>query len=228
MDPDGLFVLQPALFEISQTSASTLELFPKVWKAAEEMVDPFLENRQKSLDILDELNAARYSPLIAYFLFTRLNEPEPGLRCRIIKVLSDALSPDAHGNFAPERVRQTLRNHLALLGWDQIFTLLETIEIEPSLDKAGALLLKANSRAGEVLAEILLDRKTPLPIRIQAAQMIGRVGYVDAAPSIERLINRLEAKANGQQAFSFSSAESLEEAQLLPVLQAVKVVLQAS
>jgi hypothetical protein len=228
MDPEGTFVLQPALFEINQTSTTTLELFPKVWIAAEEMVDPILEIRQKSLENLEELSAARFSPLIAYLLFTRLNEPDLGLRCRIIRLLSDALSPDVNGNFASDGVRQILRHHLALLGRDQIYTLLEAIEIEPSLDKAGGLLLKANSRAGEVLAEIMLDRKNPLLIRVQAAQMIGRVGYLDAAPGIERLINRLEARQNGQQAFYFSSAESIEEAQLLPVLQAVQAILRAS
>lgn len=228
MDPEGTFVLQPALFEINQTSTSNLELFPKVWRAAEEFVDPFLENRQRGLDIFEEFHAARFSPLIAYLLFTRLNEPDTGLRCRIIRVLSETISPDAQGNLATDGVRQTLRHHLTLLGWDQIYTLLEAIEIDPSLDKAAAVLLKANSRAGEVLAEMLLDRKNPLSIRVQAAQMIGRVGYLNAAPSIERLMNRLEARVNGQQAFPFSSAELIEEAQLLPVLQVVQAVLRAS
>lgn len=228
MDPEGAFVLQPALFEINQTSISNLELFPKVWRAAEEIVEPLLENRQRGMQILEEFHAARFSPLIAYLLFTRMNEPDTGLRCRIIRVLSETLSPDAQGNLATDGVRQTMRHHLTLLGWDQIYCLLEAIETEPALEKAGTVLLKANSRAGEVLAEMLLDRKNPLMIRIQAAQMIGRVGYVAAAPSIERLMNRLEAKANGQQAFSFSSAESIEEARILPVLQAVQAILRAS
>ncbi|MCU0487556.1 MAG: hypothetical protein MUE67_01240 [Anaerolineales bacterium] len=228
MDPESAFVLQPALFEVNQTSVGNLELFPKVWRAAEEIVDPFLENRQRGIDTLEEVQAVRFSPLIAYLLFTRITEPDPKLRCRVIRVLSEAISPDAKGNLASDGVWQILRHYLALLGWDQIIPLLEAIEIEPALEKAGAVLLKANSRAGEVLAEIMLDRKNPLSIRVQAAQMIGRVGYLDAVPSIERLMNRLEARVNGQQVFPFSSAESTEEAQLLPVLQAVQAILRAS
>jgi hypothetical protein len=53
------------------------------------------------------------------------------------------------------------------------------------------------------------------------------VGYVDIAPDLERYINRLESKVNGQQLFSANTLDAIDDGQLLPVLKNALNVLQA-
>jgi hypothetical protein len=227
VDPEGVNLLQLALFELQKSSSGTIELFPKVWAAAEALADAEIYNRREGLDCLEELKAARFSPLVSYLLFTRLTDPDLGLRGRIIKILADALSPDTGGQFAPDVVRQVLLYHISQMQLFQIHALLEAVVFDSSLEAPVGILIKADCMAGNDLSDILSDRRQPLTIRKQAANFIAWVGFVDAAPCIERLIGRFESRVNGQQAFSFNQMDALDEAQLLPTLKSVLIVLQA-
>jgi hypothetical protein len=57
--------------------------------------------------------------------------------------------------------------------------------------------------------------------------LIGRVGYLDALPALERLLARLESRLHGQQAMPFAPKSSLEEAELLPDLQLTLTLLRS-
>jgi hypothetical protein len=221
VDPEGIQTFQLALFDLEKYSSSSFELFPKVWGATEALADISVANRQASLDCLEELNAARYSPLVAYILFTRLTDPDLTIRTRIIKLLADVLRPDSQGQFAPNSVRQNVLFHLSRLQPDEIYALLEAADYDPSANSAISTLLKADHQAGGELTDLLNDRKAPLRIRMQAIQFIAQVGYLDAVSGIERLINRLEARVNGQQSFAINPADTAEETELLPALQSV-------
>jgi hypothetical protein len=221
VDPEGIQTFQLALFDLEKYSSSSFELFPKVWVAVEALTDGNLANRQASLDCLEELNAARYSPLVAYILFTRLTDPDLTIRTRVVKILADVLRPDSQGQFAPDQVRQNVLFHLSRMQPSEIYALLETAEFDPDSVAAITALLKADHQAGLELTTCVNDRKTSLRIRKQALQFIAHVGYLDAAPGIERLINRLEARVNGQQSFVVNPAETAEETELLPILQSV-------
>jgi hypothetical protein len=227
VDPENINLLQLALFELHKTSSGTIELFPKVWAASEALADVNVENRREGLDCLEELKAARFSPLVSYLLFTKLADPDLGLRGRVIKILADALSPDEEGQFAPEVVRQTLLSHLSQMQSFQIHALLESVVYDSTLEAPVGMLLKADCMAGSDLTDILADRKQALAIRIQAVNFIARVGFVDATPCLERLLGRIESRVNGQQAFSFNQMDAMDEAQLLPPLKTALTVLQA-
>lgn len=227
VNPEGISTLQLALFDFQKTSSSAFELFPKVWGAIEALADAQVANRQAGLDCLEELNAARFSPLVAYVLFTRLDDPDLAIRARVITLFADVLHPDSQGQFAPETVRQTIFYHLSGLHPRQIYALLEAAVFDSATTTSIAALLKNNCQAGSDLTTTLADRKTPLAIRKQAANFIAQVGYVDALPAIERLIGRLEARVNGQQAFIVNPADSLDEAELLPILLSVSQGLKA-
>lgn len=227
VNPEGISTLQLALFDFQKTSSSAFELFPKVWGAIEALADAQVANRQAGLDCLEELNAARFLPLAAYVLFTRLDDPDLAIRARVITLCADVLHPDSQGQFAPEAVRQNILYHLSGLHPRQIFALLEAAVFDSATIPSIAALLKNNCQAGSDLTTILADRKTPLAIRKQAANFIAQVGYVDALPGIERLISRLEARINGQQAFIVNPADSLDEAELLPILLSVLQGLKA-
>jgi HEAT repeat protein len=210
---------QPSLFEFDDTSTEAMELFPAVWAAGEAIISPDREIRMQGLEQIAQSQAARFSPLIAYLLVTRLYEPEMELRSHVVNILADVLRIDSQGRAAPEAVRLQLINHLARMRTRQIYNLLQVLDFDPQAHDSVAVLLNACSFAGNHLSDILLDRKMGLSIRMRAVEMIGEVGYLDAIPVLERIHTRLEARLNGQQHMPFVTLDQSDEASLLPSIQ---------
>ncbi len=80
-------------------------------------------------------------------------------------------------------------------------------------------LLNACPYAGKYLGDILSQWKNPLPIRQKAVYFIGLVGYLDALPVLIRILNRLEARQNGQFAMSFAPSSIRSDEDILPNLR---------
>jgi hypothetical protein len=217
---------QPLLFNLGESSAK-IELFPAVWGAAEDLTSPDTRVRTDALERLKDLEAPRFSPLVAYLLATRLTDSDVDFRAKIIELLGEVLSLDRQGQPAPENVRQTLNAYLAQMRTRHTFAILQVIAEHPSLEKHAANLLNACPYAGNHLADILSDRKSPLSVRKQAGRMIGRVGFLDALPALERLSARLEARLHGQRAMPFAPIPSAEELDLLPVVHTAMTLLRA-
>jgi hypothetical protein len=55
---------QPGLFTLTESTGS-IELFPAVWSAAEDLTMPSVELQRDALDRLLQLNAPRFSPRIS-------------------------------------------------------------------------------------------------------------------------------------------------------------------
>jgi hypothetical protein len=218
---------QPSLFEFDDASTSALELFPAVWSAGEAIISPDRQVRQQGLEQIAQSHAARYAPLIAYLLVTRLMEPEMELRTQVVNILADALRLDSQGRVAPEPVRMQLINDLARMRTRQIYALLQVADFDPQAVDSVAVLLNACSFAGNHLADILLDRKMSISIRMRAVELIGEVGYLDAIPVLERIRTRLEARLNGQQHMPFLTLEEGDEVALLPSIQTSLELLQS-
>jgi HEAT repeat protein len=221
MDSDSMPINlnQPTLFDFTGTSSGTVELFPTVWSAAEELTSPDVEVRQSSLERLAAIHAIRLSPLIAYLTATRLLEPEMSLRKRVVQLLGEVLAPDEAGRPAPEPVVRHLSVYLAQMRTRPIVSLLQVIELDPQLEAAAARLLNACPYGGSQLADIVSDRKVPVSIRVQAVRMIGLVGYLDTLPTLERLEARLNARIKGQQSMPFAPPSGPDESELLPAVQ---------
>jgi hypothetical protein len=226
-EPDSLHTLQLSLLNFEKPSTNQFELFPKIWATAEGLLDPDVGNRQRSLAILEEMKAARYSPLVSHLLFSKISEPDLGLRSRIIKNLAEILSVDVEEGYAPDLVRQVLVYDLCQMRPGEIYLIIEAVDFDQSTENAASSLLGTNCVFGEYLAEIMIDRKTKLSIRKQAIHLIGRVGYIDVTPAIERMINRLEPRLNGQQSFSSLSPDTTDEVYLLPHLKSTLTILKA-
>lgn len=208
---------QPQLFLIEE-SIGNIELFPTVWGALEDFTNPDLELRREALQSLIDLDAARYSPVVAYFLVSKITEQDLDLRSQIIETIGRVLSPDENGYPAPQEVRSSIHLYLSSFRTRQIFALLEASAEDKSLEGCVSRLLDACPYAGNHLIDLLIDRKIPLDVRKQAAKMIGSVGYLDALPALERLHSRLESRIYGQKAMPFAPEESDIEAELLPVI----------
>ncbi len=102
---------------------------------------------------------------------------------------------------------------------ETIYGLLEVAAIDPLVEKSIFHLLNACPYAGKYLGDILAQWKNPLPIRQKAVYFVGLVGYLDALPVLERLLNRLEARQNGQYAMSFAPPSMKSDEDILPNLR---------
>lgn len=208
---------QPQLLVLEE-SIGTVELFPTIWKALEDLTkdDDFL--RAAALEQIADLDAARISPVVSYFLVTRIIEPNIKLRARVVEILSSVLTVDDDGLPSPEDVCNSLRIYLTAIRTRQIYSLLQISAKYPPMEPCIKLLLGASSFAGNHLVDILEDRKNPLPIRKQAALMIGQVGYVYTLPAMGKIAARLEAHLEGQTTMSFTSQKPSREIELLPLV----------
>jgi hypothetical protein len=223
----GSNLAQPMLFELTAGKTSALELFPKVWGAAEAIVDANVNNRRSGLETLAKMRAVQLSPLVAYLVCTRLTEPDLELRMLIVDMIGKALLQDEYGEQTLDEVRRALLFHLGHIDLNHIMAIVETATHNPILDASIAAILKSCLKSGDYLIDIALDRKNGVNLRKQAIYFLGRVGYVDSTPSLERLILRLESRVNGQQSLPFTQVETTDEVELLPILKSVYAILQA-
>ncbi len=208
-------------------SKTSLELFPTVWSALEKLIGANHEERARALLVLDDITAARFSPLVAYILITFLSDPDLEVRKRIVRIIGTVLSPDDNGHPAPAEVRAVMHRYLSQLRTRQIYSILQTLADDQTLVTEAKRILNACPFAGNHLVEILNDQKVPLAIRKQAVLMIGIVGFSDAVTALERIESRLESRINGQRSMPFLPATSTGEEELLPVLQQVITILRS-
>jgi hypothetical protein len=208
---------QPQLFLLEE-SFGTIELFPAVWSALEDLIKADAELRLNALEQLIELDAPRFSPVVSYILVTKITESILEIRARIVEALAKVLTPDENGFPAPEDVRNSLHHYLSGFRTRQIYALLQVSAEFNSLEDHVSRLLNACPFAGSHLIDILNDSKTSVGIRMQAAVMVGKVGYIYTLPALEKLAGRLEARMSGQKAMDFAPQKNSKESSLLPVV----------
>lgn len=207
------------LFVENQTSAAVLELFPSVWSAAENLSSPISSIRHSSLDQLLQINAPRLSPLVAYLLCTRIIDPDPAFRARVVESLAGVLRPDENGDPAPPEVRDHLMIELSRMRQRHIFAILQVAVGHNEMENHVAILLNANPYSGSHLADILADHLCAPALRRLAVDYIGEIGFLDALPTLQRLANRLESRQGGQQTMAFAPTSNTDEAELLPSIK---------
>lgn len=219
IDQEHLMVSQLPLFDADEPASELLELFPSVWVAAENLSSTSLDHRSQALEYLKKTNAYRISPLIAYILYTRIDEPDLDLRAQVVGVLAEVFSPDASGQFALDTVRHHLSAHVARMRTREIYSLLQVLTVDSEFIQAVARLLNVCPYAGNQLADLAASRKIPMEIRCYAIQLIGEVGYLDALSTLERLLDRIESRLGGQQIMPFAPPTGVDESELLPVIK---------
>jgi hypothetical protein len=217
---------QPMLFDFADTATGALEFFPEVWSATEKLTSPDLLERRDALDRLIVLDAPRLSPLVAYVVATRIFDPNIELRYKVVNVLGKILSPRETGKLAPPAVRLHLKEFCAQMGNRGFQQLLEVAEAYPEAESKVASLLNLCSQSGEALVKIVSDRKSSFELRRQAIIFIGRVGFLEAIPALEKLESRLESRVTGQKSMPFAPPGSPNGDSLLPVIQATLALLK--
>jgi hypothetical protein len=211
--------IQLPLFIYGEPTENILEVLPAVWNAAESLAAPEAITRNQALNAILELGVQRISPLVAYILVTRLNDPEISIRRRVIYVLGDLLMDEISRKDGPDNVRMTIIHALQNLNEDTAHGLLEVAVLDPKIEKFLFQLFSNCSTAGKYLGEILSQRKYPLPIRQKAIYIVGQVGYTEVLPVLQRLYNRLETRQNDQYSMSFAPSAVDHDENILPVLR---------
>jgi HEAT repeat protein len=219
MNYDTIPKIQLPLFIYGEPIENILEVLPAVWNAAESLAAPDTTTRNQAINAILELGVQRVSPLIAYLLVTRLDDPEISIRRRVIYVLGDLLMDETSRKDAPDDVRKTIIHALQRLNEDTAFGLLEVAVLDPKIEKFLFQLFNHCSTAGKYLGEILSQRKYSVPIRQKAIYFVGQVGYTEVLPVLERLYNRLEARQNDQYSMSFAPSAISPDENILPVLR---------
>jgi len=217
---------QPMLFDFAETASGALEFFPEIWGAAEKLTSPDVIERRDALDRLIVLDAPRLSPLVAYLVATRIFDPDLELRYKAIAVLGKILNPRETGKLAAPSVRTHLKEYCSQMGNRGFIKLLEVAEAFPEAESNVASLFNLCSQSGETLVKIMGDRKMLFELRRQAVIFIGRVGFLEAIPSLEKFGSRLEARVNGQKSMPFAPPSASDENSLLPVVQATLALLK--
>ena len=227
MDANPITNYQPTgLLELKETASSGLDFLPAIWDAVTALISPELESRLSGLKRLEESGVIYHHPLVAYFLTTRFIEPDIELRTRVVKALASVYT-EGEDRIASEAVRRHLSNCLARLRTREIFALLQVADFDPSAEPVIAAMLSYCSFAGGHLAEILLNRQAPLTIRKRATHFIGRIGFLEALPCLERLEARLASRLNGNKGTPDFQFDENEEVSLLPLIQDALSVLRA-
>jgi HEAT repeat protein len=217
---------QPMLFDFAETASGSLEFFPEVWGAAEKLTSPDVLERRDALDRLIVLDAPRLSPLVAYLVANRIFDSDLELRNKAIDVLGKILSPRETGKLSPPAIRSHLKEFCSQMGDQGFINLLEVAEAYPEAESSVASLFNLCSQSGETLVKILSDRKILFELRRQAIIFIGRVGFLEAIPSLEKFESRLESRVNGQKSMPFAPPSTSDENSLLPVVQATLALLK--
>jgi HEAT repeat protein len=228
MDYDPLLVKidQPPLFELGDSAAGTTELFPAVWNAIEALISPEVSVRRAGILQITQLDAARLSSVVVYLIATRITDPDLEVRGSVITTLGSVLNPGSGHPAATLAVRQQLVTYLSQIHTREVFALLQAADDNHSLRDQIACLFNSCPYAGNHLVFILSDRKNAMAIRKQAAFFLGKVGYQDAIPSLERIEARLAARTSGQQAMPFAPPDREDETSLLaPIQEALRALL---
>jgi hypothetical protein len=218
INPNLVRVKPQDAYRLVDPDQDIIEPLPEVWEALEAFCSPELGTRRVGLDALISLDVARRSPLVAYVLATRLDEPDLALRTRVVQVLGDLLcSMNDNGSSATTLVRLQLGAYLAQMRTRRIYALLQVAEADPSTHNALTDMLNHCPYAGTQLASVLADRHVSLSIRRLSAEFIARVGYLDVLPTLERIYARLEARLNGHDLEALTEEDG--EVCLLPAVQ---------
>ncbi|NJD59941.1 MAG: hypothetical protein C3F13_09675 [Anaerolineales bacterium] len=219
MTIDHLTNIQLPLFVYGEAPENIGDLLPVVWNATECLTSADPMTRHHGIDALLELGAQRVSSLVSFMIATCITDNDIYVRRRAVYILADLISKEPGTRQASEIVRMTVINYLHNMSEGTIFGLLELVLMDPQVEKSVYHLFNACPMAGRYLANILTEWKNPLLIRQQAVYFIGLVGYIEVLPVLERLLDRLESRQNGQYSMSFATSPARSEEDILPNLR---------
>lgn len=210
-------VQRQLLPEESLSEPGPEELGPLV-QAVTLLVSPSLDQRRLGLARLVESGLHRRSPMAAALLGRGVDEPNISLRRELVVAMAEVLAGAAA---SPPDVVPMLRHALGQMRRRQVYGLLQISASSSGHAALAHLVLEQCSYSGGTLIHILRDRRMDIQIRVAAARAIEAIGYLEAAPEVELLENRIASRIAGQEDMGFVPSLEEEAQLLLPALQEV-------
>lgn len=186
-----------------------------LWEAAEGLISTDPDIREKSLDRFKEIDGFSGSPLLAYVLVSRINEPDREIRYYLIQLLGSLVDYESPGEHFSDQALVTAKKALDLLGRDQLIRILEVSEHYLTAEVPICNILKLSSYAGVGLSGIVNDRKIPVSMRQQAVFFCGEVGYLSTRPTLQNLVQRVD-KSRSRPGGASDRKKSREDELLYP------------
>lgn len=211
--------IQQSLFKAKILPELSRRENTRLLAALESLVSPEAKDRRDGFESLIAMDAHRRSTVGVVALASKLREPDLNLRADIVLALGETLRTEAADPRPPDRVRAWLRHALSEMRRREVYALLQVAVRSGRHFEAVFKLLNACSYSGLTLVQILTDRNADVRIRAAAAEAIGALGFWDAAPTLENLIDRLINRHEGQLAMAFAPRQDAEADTLLPVLR---------
>ncbi len=191
---------------------------PDLLEALLQLTGPELAARQTGLRRLVEADYHRRSPLAAALLARGVGERDLELRREWVVALAEVI---VGTSASPEQVAHWLRHSLGQLRRREIYGLLQLAAASPGHTGLVHLVLDQCSFSGGTLLQILQDRKADIQIRVSAAHALAAIGYLDAAPAVASLLNRIASRLAGQEEMGFAPSLEAEADLLLPALESL-------
>jgi hypothetical protein len=187
-------------------------------------LSPHVAERQRGLALLLGSEATRRSVLTAHLLAARVVEPEAPLRAAIVRALCGYFERRELVYRYPSEVRAQVVAELRRLGRAALVALLELQIAEAADEKLNLpdgwwLLFDRVPHAATLLARLVSDRDTALPLRQAALTIIARVGFTEARPALLGLEARLAGNAAGQLTMNFAPPAQAEDGALWPLVR---------
>jgi hypothetical protein len=186
--------------------------------AVENFLNSDVDRHRVGLKQLLEAKFHLDSTLVIDVLVSSLETPDLEIRAQIAAALAELLLTSQVKKRSVNRLKRYLRKRINRFCEHDVITLLEIIVSLPEQMNSVCHLFDAYSEAGRVLFTILEDRKEDLRFRQAAAKVIGQVGYLDIAESLEIFCNRLEGARAGQLRMPFATTPDPAAEALLPVI----------
>lgn len=162
----------------------------------EALLAPEAKKRARGLQALVAIDAHRRSPVAAALLCKMLDEPDLRLRSEIVDALADMIGAPGDPIISHERARDWARAVLGEIRQREIFALVQVAAACEGRTEAVCRLLAMCPFSGPTLVRILGNPSSALNVRAKAATLIGMIGYIEAAPILEKLAERLSQSAS--------------------------------
>jgi HEAT repeat protein len=227
MITDRVSLVQLPLFNYGEPAENIVELLPLIWESTEALVAQDAVVRQHGIDALIDMGAQRASPLVAFMIAKCINDPDIYIRRRVVYILADILNKTPAVKQPTNEIRETVSNYLRKMGEETIYGLLEVAVMDPQVESSIYQIFISCPSAGKSLSTIISEWNHPLRIRQKAIEMVGLVGYLEAYPTLQRLLDRMEARQDGQYAMSFVPASIKSDEDIIPYLRAAILQLKS-
>lgn len=210
-------VLQPTLLDLVPAAQGiSPEMRETLWVTLEALCHVEKGIRAEALSVLQSLDDLPASMLVLHQLLMVLRDTQLENRQQALQLVAMQVVRADWDLQSQLAVREACANWLKKASLEDVSLLLECSLERKGLRGDVLRILNLHASVRLALEEIIVLRSKGLGLRQEAVYCIGRLGFVDSIPVLRKLLQRLEARQQGQRSMPFAATEIAEEAGLAP------------